>query len=150
MLKPLRAILLSLAIATVLERVHAQEPTAQSSDKKSIQVFVATKDSKPSTTFSADVPGIYAFWKGHSLEAGDKIKAIWIAEDIGNAAPKESKILEAEAKATKAEDGGAFSLSRPPGKIWPVGQYAVAIYINDSFTQRAKFKITEGVQIEVH
>src|SRR3954471_83127 len=139
-----------LTIAVAFAQVHAQQPAPPSKTKKSIRVFVATsEEGKATTTFSPEVPRIYAIWKGESLEAGDKIKAIWIAEDIGKAGPMESKIVEGEAKVYKPDEHGAFSLSRPADKIWPLGKYAVAIYINGSLAQRAKFKITQDVQIEV-
>ena len=138
------------AIAIALAQVNAQEPVAHPTGKKSIQLYLATsKESKATTTFSSDVMRIYAVWKGQSLEAGDKIKAVWIAEDIGEAAPKESKILEGELKVYKPDEDGAFYVSRPSGKIWPVGKYAVIIYINGNLAQRAKFTIRQGVQIEV-
>ena len=147
----MRSGLLFLVIAVVLAQVDAQEPLPQTSGKKSIQVFVTTNEQGNAiTTFSADVSTIYAIWKGESLAAGDRIKAIWIAEDIGDAGPKESKILEAAATVYKSNEHGAFSLSRPTGKNWPVGKYTVAIYINGSLAQRAKFRINQGVQIETH
>ncbi|HEX4638313.1 MAG TPA: hypothetical protein VH170_02390 [Chthoniobacterales bacterium] len=146
-----RSGLFALAIALALAYVDVPQSVAQPSAKKSMQVFVApSEDRKATTIFSSDVPTIYAFWQGGSLADGDKIKAIWIAEDIGSAGPKESKILEAEAKVHKPDEHGAFSLSRPADKAWPVGKYAVAIYINGSLAQRAKFTITQGVQVEVH
>src|SRR5712671_124719 len=82
----------------------AVEAVAQSSGQKSLRVFLAAdKDSKPTTRFSSDVPRIYAFWKGQALGVGDTIQSIWIAEDIGDAAPKETKILEGEAKVYRSD-----------------------------------------------
>lgn len=147
----MRPALLSIAIILVLVCANAVETVAQASGKKSLHVFLAlSKESKPATTFSSDVPTINAFWKGEALEVDDKIEAVWIAEDIGDAAPKESKILAGEVKAYKADDEGAFSLSRPRGRIWPVGMYRVEIRINGSLAQLVKFTITPGVTIEVH
>ncbi len=139
------------AFLFLLGYASAAESIAQTGGKKSLQVFLAVdKDRKPTTTFSSDVPGIYAFWKGEALELGDKIQSVWIAEDIGDAAPKETKILEGEAKVYKPDEDGAFSLSRPGGKIWPVGKYRVELYINGGLANVAKFTITTGVTIEVH
>ena len=131
--------------------VSAVEAVAQSSGTKSLHAFLALgKEGKPTTSFSSDVSSIYAVWKGEALEAGDKIHSIWIAEDIGDAAPKDSRILEGDAKVYKPNEDGAFSLSRPGGRIWPVGKYRVEIYINGNLAELLKFTITPGVTIEVH
>jgi hypothetical protein len=147
----MRPALLFAAIIFVLGSASPFEAVAQSTGKKSLHAFLAVgKDSKPTTSFSSDVPSIYAFWKGGALEAGDKIHSIWIAEDIGDAAPKDSRILEGDAKVYKANEDGAFSLSRPGGKIWPLGKYRVEIYINSNLAELLKFTIKPGVTIEVH
>jgi hypothetical protein len=143
--------LLFVAMIFVLGCVSPVEAVAQSTGTKSIHAFLAVGEkSKPITTFSSDVSRIYVFWKGQALEVGDKIHSVWIAEDIGDAAPKESKILEGEVTVYKADEDGAFSLSRPGGKIWPVGKYRVELQINRSLAEVVKFKITPGVTIEVH
>jgi hypothetical protein len=141
----LTAFLLLLGCASAVESI------AQTGGRKSLHVFLAVdKDHKPATTFSSDVPRIYAFWKGEALGLGDTIQSVWIAEDVGDASPKETKILEGEAKIYKPDDDGSFSLSRPGGKVWPVGKYRVEIYINGGLANVAKFTITTGVTIEVH
>jgi hypothetical protein len=147
----MRPALLFAAIIFALGCATAVEAVAQSTGKKSLNAFLAVgKESKRTTSFSSDVSSIYAYWKGQQLEAGDKIHSIWIAEDIGEAAPKETKILEGDAKVYKSDEDGAFSLSRPGGRIWPVGKYRVEISINGRLAQVLKFTITPGVMIEVH
>jgi hypothetical protein len=146
----MRPALLSAAIIFVLECAGAFEAGAQSTGKKSLNAFLAMgKESKRTTSFSSDVSSIYVFWKGQDLEAGAKIHSIWIAEDIGDAAPKDSKILEGEAKVYKADENGSFSLTRPGGRVWPLGKYRVELYINTDLSQVLKFTITPGVKIEV-
>ena len=148
--KSMRRVLFLAAIIFVLGCAGAGEAAAQSPGKKSLHAFLAAgNDRKPTTSFSSDVPSIYAVWKGEALEAGDKIHSIWIAEDIGDAAPKDSKILEGDAKVYKADEDGAFSLSRPGGKIWPLGKYRVEIYLNGLLAELLKFTIKPGVTIEV-
>jgi hypothetical protein len=147
----MRPALLFAVIIFVLGCATAVEAIAQSAGKKSLHAFLAVgKERKPTTSFSSDVPSIYAFWKGDELQAGDKIRAIWIAEDIGDAGPKDSKILEGDAKVYKPDEDGAFSLSRPGGRIWPLGKYRVEIYINSNLAELLKFTIKPGVIIEVH
>jgi len=124
---------------------------AQSFSKKSLRVFLASaKESKPTTSFSAEVPTIYAFWKGEALEVGDKIRVVWIAEDVGDAAPKHDKILEGNVTVLKSNEDGDFSLSRPGGKAWPLGKYTVELYINGSLAELMHFTIESGVKIETH
>jgi hypothetical protein len=146
----MRPALLFAAITFVLGCGGAAEALAQSSGKKALHVFTALdKDRKPTTRFSSDVLRIYAFWKGESLAVGDEIQSVWIAEDIGDAGPKDSKILEGKATIFKSDEEGSFSLSRPRGRVWPVGKYRVEIYINGGLADLAKFTITPGVMIEV-
>ena len=122
----------------------------QSASKKLHVYLAVNKTDKPTTRFSADVPMICAFWKGEGLETGDKLKVVWIAEEIGGAPPKQDTIREGELKVYRPDEDGDFSLSRPPGKIWPVGKYAVHIYLNDRPIELIHFAIEPGVKIEVH
>ena len=146
----MRPVLLA-ALLFLLGCAGAVEAIAQAGGRKSLEVFLAAgKDSKPTTTFSSDAPRIYAFWKGKGLAVGYKIKSVWIAEDIGDAGPKETKILEAAANVYKSNEDGVFSLSRPAYKVWPVGKYRVEIHINDGLANLVKFSIKPGVTIEVH
>jgi len=92
---------------------------------------------------------IYALWKGEALKAGDKIRAVWIAEDVGNVAPKNSRITEAFVTAEKSDDDGAFGLARPTDG-WPVGKYRLEIYVGDKLAEALKFKIQPGVTVELH
>jgi hypothetical protein len=137
-----------LAIAAL---VPLQFAAAQLGSKKSLRVFLASvKEKKPTTNFSADVPTIYAIWQGQALEVGDKIRVVWIAEDVGEAAPKHDKILEGNATVLKPNEGGDFSLSRPGGKTWPIGKYTVELYINGTLAELAHFNIEPGVTIDTH
>src|ERR1700676_2285180 len=89
----------------------------QPEDKKLVHAFLAKdKENKPATTFSADVPTIHLIWKGERLEAGDQIRAVWIAEDVGDAAPKETIIGERSVTVYKSDEDGFIALSRPRGR----------------------------------
>lgn len=147
----MRSTLPHLAIVSFLVYVTATEAVAQSSGRKSIHAFVAADEQrKPRTIFSADVPRIYAFWKGQSLAVGDSIRAVWIAEDVGAASPKDTKIRDAEVQVFKADENGVVSLSRPAGQNWPLGTYRVEFYLNGSISEVVKFTIGAGVQVETH
>jgi hypothetical protein len=100
------------------------------------------KDTKPTTEFTSDAPQIYAFFIGEALKAGDKITGAWIAEDVGDAAPKNTKIDEASLTAAMPTDSSAFSLSKPTSG-WPVGQYRMDILVNDKVVESLRFTIAK-------
>lgn len=113
---------------------------ALAGDAKIEAVIAVDKDTRPATTFAADVPKLYAFFRSKGTEKGDKLRAVWIAEDVGDAAPAKSRIDEATLTADQADYYGAFSLSKPI-KGWPVGQYKVEIYSGDELATTAEFAI---------
>ena len=94
-------------------------------------VMAKDKDSEPTETFAVDVPKVYAFFKSKGTKKGDKIRAVFIAEDVGDAAPEETKIDEAAITAKIDDESGSFSMSKPD-KGWPKGEYRVDIYVGDS------------------
>jgi hypothetical protein len=98
------------------------------------------KDSKPAKTFPADVKKLYAFFRTNGTSKGDKLRGVWVAEDVGEAAPKETKIDEATLTADQDDFYGAFSLTKPT-KGWPAGKYRVEIYAGDELATSVKFTI---------
>lgn len=103
-------------------------------------VLAADKDTKPSSSFAPDVPKLYAFYTSSTLKAREKVRAVWIAEDVGEAAPKDTKIDEATLFSNSASEEGAFSLSRPE-KGWPLGTYRVELFVGEILAETLKFKI---------
>lgn len=113
----------------------------RAADEPAIQVAIAKdKDSKPAATFPADVPQLYAFFRSDGTKQGDKLRGVWIASDVGDAAPKDTKIDELTLTADKDNAFGAFSLSKPT-KGWPVGKYRVEVYDNGELVTIAHFTI---------
>jgi outer membrane usher protein FimD/PapC len=109
--------------------------------KAKVEAAIAVdKDTKPTTTFTADVPKLYAFFRSKGTQTGDKLRGVWIAEDVGDAAPKKTKIDEATLTADENDFYGAFSLTKPT-KGWPAGKYRVDIYVGDELATTAKFTI---------
>ena len=134
-------ILLFLAVSCIVANAGPFSGVDSGKDKKALKAILAKdENSKPATTFSADIPKIYAFWKGEGLKVGDKVKAVWIAEDVGEAAPKETKIDEVTMDVEKPDQSSAFSLSQPT-KGWPVGKYRVEIFLGDDLAVTLKFTI---------
>jgi hypothetical protein len=121
----------------------------ETTDLKSVYAVLARDSKSQSTThFSADTPKIETFWKGHRLDAGDRVHAIWIAEDVGPVAPKASKVTEVSITAYKSDEEGTFSLARPD-EGWLVGNYRLEIYLNGKLTQIVRFSIDKGVTVDI-
>ncbi len=106
-------------------------------------VIAKDKDTRPAKSFSANVPKLYAFFRTSGVEKGETLRGVWIAEDVGDAAPKEAKIDEVSLTADDDNFYGAFSLSRPT-KGWPAGKYRVDIYVGDKLATSVNFTVKPG------
>ncbi|PYJ74112.1 MAG: hypothetical protein DME72_03955 [Verrucomicrobia bacterium] len=94
------------------------------------------------TTFSSDTPQIYARWRGDRLRKGAKVRAVWIAENIGEDFPRDYKVDEATAITEGPVAHGAFTLSRPEDG-WALGDYHVEFYVDDVLVNTVKLKIVK-------
>src|SRR5882724_62186 len=94
----------------------------------------------PSTTFATNTPTLYAIFKTEGAKTGDKIRGVLIAEDVGDVAPANTKVLETILDVEGDTEVGDFSFSKPTNG-WPVGKYRVEIYVNDELATTAKFTI---------
>ncbi len=129
--------LLALLIISFIFAAHLQAaPKIEATTAKD-------KDSKPTDTFTADVPKVYVFFKSSGTKKGDILRSVWIADDVGEAAPANTKIDEASVTGDKDDFVGSFSLSKPT-KGWPVGKYHVDIYSGDQVVSTVKFIIKAG------
>jgi hypothetical protein len=81
-------------------------------------------------------------WEGRRLRTGAKVKAVWIAEDIGEDFPQDYKVDEASTTVETQNARGAFTLARPEDG-WAAGDYRVEFYIDDVFVDSAKLKIVK-------
>ena len=91
-------------------------------------------------TFPPETPKVFATFKTTGAQKGDKIRGVWIAEDVGSAAPANTKIDETAVTLEGDTNNGTFSLSQPKAG-WPAGQYRVEIYANDELATKVKFAI---------
>jgi len=101
----------------------------------------------PTTTFGPDAKAIVALFKGENLHVGDKLRGVWIVEDVGEAAPAGSKIDEKTVDAPGESATGNFTLSKPD-KGWPVGKYKLDVYVNDKLVTTEKFSIVGEKETE--
>jgi hypothetical protein len=97
---------------------------------------------KPNTTFSSDTPQIYVRWQGQRLRKGGKVKAVWIAENIGEDFPQDYKVDEASATVESENARGAFTLARPETG-WAIGDYRIEFYVDDVLVEAVKLKIVQ-------
>jgi outer membrane usher protein FimD/PapC len=109
-------------------------------DPKVEAAIAVDQDTKPTDTFSTTVPKLYAFFRSKGTSKDDKFRGVWIAEDVGDAAPKNTKIDEGTLTADQDNYFGAFSLTKPTNG-WPPGKYMVEIYLNDELATTVKFTI---------
>jgi outer membrane usher protein FimD/PapC len=94
----------------------------------------------PTTTFASNTPTLYAIFKTEGAKAGDKIRGVLIAEDVGDEAPANTKVFETILDMDGDTEAGDFTFNKPVNG-WPVGKYRVEIYVNDELATTAKFTI---------
>ena len=70
------------------------------------------------------------------------MRAVWIAENIGEDFPPDYKIDEASAVAESPTAHGAFTLSRPEDG-WAIGDYRAEFYVDDVLVETVKLKIVK-------
>jgi hypothetical protein len=92
------------------------------------------------STFPPDTDKIYVLFKTIGAKHGDKIRAVLIAEDVGAAAPANTKVLETNIDMDGDTDDGDFNFSKPTAG-WPFGKYRVDVYLNDKLLATAKFTV---------
>jgi hypothetical protein len=114
---------------------------AQAGDVKIKAITTTAPGEAEVTTFPASTATkVFASFRTWGVRGGDKIRGVWIAEDVGSVAPANTKIDEATVTLEGDTDTGFFSLSRP-NKGWPPGQYRVEIYANDVLATKVQFSI---------
>ncbi len=133
---------ISLELAERPKIENRPEVKSEATSKRLSVSFAKDQFGKPTTTFSSDTPQIYVRWQGRRLRKGGKVKAVWIAENIGEDFPRGYKVDEASATVESQNARGAFTLARPEDG-WAVGDYRVEFYVDDILAETAKIKIVE-------
>jgi hypothetical protein len=105
-----------------------------------VKAVITGPDGEQTTTFTTGTPKVMAEFKTTGGQGGDKIRGVWIADDVGDAAPAKTKIDESTITMVPLANGGTFSMSKPT-KGWPAGKYHVEIYANGKLATTAKFTI---------
>ena len=128
-----RILVLLIAMIVCAEAVRAR-------DVKVEAVMTASPGGEETTRFASDMSKVFAMFKTKGAQQGDKIRGVWIAEDVGGAAPANSKIDEKALTMVGDTDDGDFSLSKPT-EGWPLAKYRFEIYLNDKLVTTTKFTI---------
>jgi len=106
-----------------------------------VEVYMtSTPGGEEETSFASDTPKLLAMFKTKGIKDGDKVRGVLIAEDVGDVAPANTKVLDKTLALDKDTDDGDFNFSKPT-KGWPVGKYRVELYVNDELTATTEFAI---------
>jgi hypothetical protein len=132
---------ISLEMAEGPKIVDRPEVKSDSTPKRLLVSLAKSRFGKPITTFSSNTPEIYARWQGQRLRQGATVKAVWIAENIGEDFPQDYKVDEASALAASPTTRGAFTLARPEDG-WMPGDYRVEFYVDNVLVDAVKMKIS--------
>src|SRR5258707_221585 len=82
---------------------------ARAGDVKITVITSAGEKGKPTTVFTPDTPELFAAFKITGAKKGDELGAAWFADDVGDAAPANTKIAEKAGTVEGAFDGSTFS-----------------------------------------
>ncbi len=126
---------LALSVGTMISAA-----VAHGGDLKVTVVMTTGPEDKPTTIFTTDTPKVLALFKTKGAQKGDKLRGVFIADDVGEAAPAKTKIDEKTLTLEGDTDDGDFSCSKPT-KGWPAGKYHLDIYANDKLATTVKFTI---------
>jgi len=133
MMKPFSGIIAFIAILICLSVANAGVVSVK------VRMTTGPQD-PPTTTFASTTPKLYAIFKTEGAKTGDKIRGVLIAEDVGDVAPANTKVLETILDIEGDTEAGDFNFDKPTNG-WPVGKYRVEIYVNDELATAAKFTI---------
>ena len=131
---------ISLELAEAPKIIERPEVKSDAAPKQLAVSLAKDRFGKPTTTFSSNTPEIYARWEGQRLRQGASVKAVWIAENIGEDFPQDYKVDEASVVAQTPTAHGAFTLVRPE-EGWAPGDYRVEFYVDDVLVDAMKMKI---------
>lgn len=73
------------------------------------------------------------------VDLGVPIRSVWIAEDVGDAAPPDYQL---EDKSIDGVNEGSFYITTPANG-WPVEKYRLEIYIGDKLAKQIPFTIKQ-------
>ena len=94
----------------------------------------------PTSTFPTDQPVIHLVVTLKNAPSDTKVKAVWTAVDVGDAAPSNTEIDESEFT-TDGSGNVHFTLSLPSSGIWPLGKYKVDVYLDGKLDKTLEYAV---------
>lgn len=88
-----------------------------------------------------DAEHIFARWRGRGLGERAKVRVAWIAEDVGEIAPRNYEIDDAST-IVSGDAHGSFTLSRPING-WTPGAYRVELRVNGALAASVHLRISK-------
>ncbi len=113
---------------------------ARASDVKVEAYMTTDPEDEATTSFTSDTANIFAIFKTKGLKDGDKLRGVLVAEDVGDAAPANTKVVDKELAMDGDTEAGDFKFIKPTNG-WPAGKYHVEIYVNDKLATKVKFTV---------
>jgi hypothetical protein len=132
-------------IFVLLTAVVISASIARAGDVKVKVTLTTAPEEEATTTFSPATEKIYAIFKTKGITSGDKVRGVLIADDVGDAAPAKTKVLEKTLTLEEDTSDGDFNFSKPD-KGWPAGKYHIDIYVNDELATSAKFTVKDSAK----
>src|SRR5215831_18175278 len=132
----------SLELTEAPKIVERPEVKSDSTPKQLAVSLARDRFGKATTTFSSNTLEICARWQGQRLRQSASVKAVWIAENIGEDFPQDYKVDEASAVAETPTARGAFTLARTEDG-WMPGDYRVEFYVDDILVDAVKMKVVQ-------
>ena len=116
-------------------------PAKASGPKKPLEASLALdeKGTGTGTTFAKNDAKIYLLVKDYSGAKGDKIRAVWIADDTGGALPKGRKLNDFTQTLTQPAQNTTFFTQVSGG--FPPGKYQADLYENSTLVKSLKFTV---------
>ena len=113
---------------------------AKGGDVKVEATATTGPDDEATNTFSTDTAKVYIMFKTKGISNGDKVRGVLFADDVGDAAPANNKILEKTLTLEEDTQDGDFNFSKPTNG-WPAGKYHVEIYVNGELATKVKYTV---------
>jgi hypothetical protein len=132
-----------------------QEPVSETANNEAVEVTKAalTDDPashKPRDTYDINTPKIFVELEFKGTKGGDTIKNSFVCDHGTDSTGKEHNDYTIDSVTNTLKDGMHFaeaSLTKPT-KGWPIGDYHVDVYINDTLRKTLKFTVAPEVQKE--
>ena len=92
-------------------------------------------------SYATDQAVFHAVVSVANAPSDTKVKAVWTAVDVGDAAPPDTQVDQTEISVEGSRNID-FTLASDSGQ-WPAGTYKVDIYLNDKLDRTLNFSVAE-------